>query len=171
MTLWTWRSLPLPSRPGLTFSPRATSQANGNIQCQRASGTLPPQRQRWHGTRFWEGVSEKLSVRARGGPGWENHVEFAVWWSPLPHPPRRAGQLSFGRTFCNFLIMWRSGSRGDLSRALGGLNSNERVIFTRLETEADRRTMNLFAWILNFFLCWTSVDAQVRKHYACARSF
>ncbi|XP_033966364.1 parathyroid hormone 2 receptor a [Pseudochaenichthys georgianus] len=33
---------------------------------------------------------------------------------------------------------------------------------TLLEMKAERRTMHLFVWILvlNFFLCWTSVDAQ-----------
>ncbi|XP_029315723.1 parathyroid hormone 2 receptor isoform X2 [Cottoperca gobio] len=36
-------------------------------------------------------------------------------------------------------------------------------VFTLLEMKAHRRTMNFFVWIfvLNFFLCWTSVNAQM----------
>lgn len=66
------------------------------------------------------------------------------------------------------LLKWCANIRRDfLSQSYGFSNSNEAIVlfFTLLEMKADRRIMNLVVWILvlNFFSCWTLVDAQVRK--------
>lgn len=90
--------------------------------------------------------------------------------------PRCAGQLRFGPP--RLAMKLSDNVKLFLNDALateGMLTSSIRLlelkwtcsgIFNMLEKKADRRTMNLSVWILvlNFFLCWTSVSSQVRKH-------
>lgn len=113
--------------------------------------------------------SEKSFLRSLLNGRDENLKGKNTWdlWSDVRRAPGRDLLGNFLR--CASRRRRRSNGTADVyvQEKIAWIEKNVFCSFTLLDMRAHRRTGNLLLWtsLLNFFWCWTPVDAQVRLHH------